>query len=253
MLSTDIDAPCHRDWVSWWTVTAATYHFLGRYEEELSLVRRGLERFPNHMEILDAELRTFVGLGRLSAVDSLLDVIAGLPAQQGYSPGLRPVGVALELKLHGHREAYETVINRALAWFASQPSDEERYNRGRTFYYAGRWEDADTLFAALIEDSPDNLTYRGFRGATLAHLGRRDAAMAIDRWLSELEQPFMRGSNTRWRAAIAAILGERERAVRLLQQALREGSYYGTSLHRDPAFESLRDYRPFQELFRPKE
>jgi hypothetical protein len=76
--------------------------------------------------------------------------------------------------------------------------------------------------------------------------------MEADRWLAETDQPYLHGSNTRWRAAIAAALGDRAGAVRLLQQAIDEGVVHDIWQHRDSQWESLRDYRPWQELLRPK-
>ncbi len=56
------------------------------------------------------------------------------------------------------------------------------------------------------------------------------------------------------RARIAALLGDREEAMTLLQQAIDKAANYGFGvwLHRDMDFESLRDYPPFQEFTRPK-
>jgi hypothetical protein len=65
-----------------------------------------------------------------------------------------------------------------------------------------------------------------------------------------------------WRARIAAALGERERAVELLEQAFREGQtrdyfgMYGPGMawfRQDPHFESLRDFSPYATLLRPRE
>ncbi len=258
MLAHDIDTRCFRNWVRWWEQTTEVYHQLGRYDEELALARRGLGRFPNHREIFDAELRALVGLGQLGAVDSLLEKIADLPVHEWYSLGLQLARTALELEAHEHHAEYEATMVQALGWFASQPASEMREDRGRAFFYAQRWIDADTLFAALIADAPDNVDYRdyvdyrGIRGVALAHLGRREEVLEVDNWLQELDRPYLRGSKTRWRAAIAAALGDRDRAVRLLQQAIREGVTHRIWQHRDPEWEPLRDYPPSQELMRPK-
>jgi tetratricopeptide (TPR) repeat protein len=252
LLANDIDTRCYRNWVPPWIQTAEVHHLLGRYDEELAVARHGLERFPNRMVVLDAELRALVGLGRLGAVDSLLGVIANLPVEEGYPLGRQLALTALELKAHGHHTEYQAAVDWALAWFASQPASELRYDRGLAFFYAEQWSDADTLFAALIADAPDNFDYRGFRGVALAQLARDEEAMEIAVWLEELDRPFLRGSNTRWRAAIAAALGDRDRAVRLLQQAIGEGFWHGIWQHRDPEWDPLRDYPPFQVLIRPK-
>ena len=50
-------------------------------------------------------------------------------------------------------------------------------------------------------------------------------------------------------ARMAALLGERERAVNTLRNYR---GVYDIGPHREFDFESLRDYPPFQELVRPK-
>ena len=54
------------------------------------------------------------------------------------------------------------------------------------------------------------------------------------------------------RAQLAAVLGQRERAVELLRDAFARGLSMSTALHRQMDFESLRGFAPFDELMRPK-
>jgi tetratricopeptide (TPR) repeat protein/TolB-like protein len=258
MLAYDTESSCGRVWRIWWNQTADVYHMLGRYEEELEHARRGLELHPGWRPLIYHEMIAQAGLGRMGAVDSLLDLVADLPPQPlelgyMYSPAMQTTYVALELKALGRRQDYERVMDRALDWFGAQPSSALRDWRGQALYYAGRWSDADTLFAALIEDAPHNFEYRGYRGVALANLGRRAEALEIDRWLAQLDLPFlMRAEGTQWRAAIAAALGDRIGAVQLLQQAYQEGMQLGYLHHRDPEWESLRDYRAYQEFLTPE-
>ena len=58
--------------------------------------------------------------------------------------------------------------------------------------------------------------------------------------------------NDVWRACIASLLGEKERAVALLKEAFSQGLDYGVYIHRDINLEPLWDYQPFKELLRPK-
>jgi tetratricopeptide (TPR) repeat protein len=167
--------------------------------------------------------------------------------------------VALELDFLGRPEDSKRVMDRALAWFAALPADTLRGERGQAFYWAERWYDADTLFAALLERVPSNfpaerlIVPRGHRGVTLAHLGHHDEALEVERWLAQLDRPYLRGANTRWRAAIHAALGDRQEAVRLLQQAYSEKMPLGTAQRREPEWRTLRDYGPYREFVRPKE
>lgn len=143
-------------------------------------------------------------------------------------------------------------MEHSLTWFATQPANELRFQRGQAFYWAERWSDADTLFAALIEAQPNNFSHRGYRGVALAHLGRHQEALETARWLDQLDRPYLRGANTRWRAAIATALGDRETAVRLLQQAYDEGMTLSHAFRRDPEWRPLYGYRPYQEFVRAR-
>ncbi len=252
-LAWDLDTPCTRVWTPWWTFLAQTYHMLGRHEEQLDIARRGLERFPDHAALTYWETVALVALGRMAEADSVLEVLEGMPVPPGNSPGLQPAFVALELRIHGYREKYEAVMDRVLAWFTARPAGELRYQRGRAFYYAERWSDADTLFAALVAESPESLDYRGHRGVTLAHLGRREEAMEVSRWFEALTRPYMNGADTRWRAAIAAALGDRDGAVTLLEQAFEEGMALGYYHQRDPEWETLRDHPRYRALVAPRD
>lgn len=47
------------------------------------------------------------------------------------------------------------------------------------------------------------------------------------RQLAAMDRPYLFGSNTAWRARIAAVLEDRDQAVALLRQAYREGQSFG--------------------------
>jgi len=254
----DAESSCGRVFAPYWEELAKTYHMLGRYADELETARRGLERDPGWRRLIYYEAIALAGLGRLDAVDSILDVIAELPPEMvewgyQYSPGMQTTYVALELRALGQREAYQRVMDRALDWFDAQPSSELREWRAMALYYAERWSEAETLMAALVAEQPYNFDYRGHHGVVLAHLGRQDEALAADRWLEQLDLPFLvRARATRLRAAIAATLGDHISAVQLLETAYSEGMHLGYVHHRDPEWEPLRDYRAYEELLTPE-
>ncbi len=81
------------------------------------------------------EAIALAGIGQLDAVDSLLDLVADLPWQPmpgcTYSRGSQTAGIALELKVLGHREASAAAMERSLAWFATQPASELLFERGQ--------------------------------------------------------------------------------------------------------------------------
>ena len=104
---------------------------------------------------------------------------------------------------------------------------------------------------ALAADSIDVAEALGYQGTSAVHLGQTDRARAIADQIAALEGPRAGSWATSWRARIDAVLGRRDEAVNLLRQAFSEGLGYGIWLHRDPDFESLHGFKPFDEVMRP--
>lgn len=249
----DWDDPCAQSMVSSWDLVAVAHHMLGDFEAELEVARNARELHPESFRILDSEIRAAAALGQVDTVDSLVAVAFTLPPNSFYSYGMRWVWAALEFKAHGYGDAYRNAIDRAVNWFQDRPPDQESpYNLARSLYYAERFEEAHAIFDSLMTADTEDVNQIGILGTTAAYLGRRDEALEIDRRLENTEFPYVEGVDTYWIAKIAAVLGDAERAVQLLHRGLREGLQYGLWMHRDPEYESLRDYPPFKELVRPK-
>jgi hypothetical protein len=100
---------------------------------------------------------------------------------------------------------------------------------------------------------------REARGILAARLGNRDEARRISDELRLCDRERCSGHNytggpTWRRARIAAALGDRDGAVRLLRQVLGVSFPYDHWVTEQfLEDEPLRDYPPFQELIRPKE
>ena len=118
-------------------------------------------------------------------------------------------------------------------------------------YLAGDWQESMNMWAVLEEENPTDVDCLGYVGVSAARLGRRVDATNVDRRLREWNQPYTFGRNTLWRARIAALLGERERAVGLLRQAFAEGHVFDSELHRDVSLEALRGFKSFEEILSP--
>ena len=95
---------------------------------------------------------------------------------------------------------------------------------------------------------------RGRLAVALARLGVRDEAAQINEELRALDEPYLFGEHMVWQAKIAASHGDSAAAVDLLRVALDQGITIAfhwrtlTQWHRDPAFESLWDYGPFNDF-----
>ena len=229
-------------WGPYWGVFSLAYHDLGDHEKELDVIRQGRERMGDPASYRESEVSALAALGRIDDLDELLDEA---PAEL-----LRLA--ARELRTHGYPGPAGDYSSRALSWYRTRlPEEDVRFGLAQALYEAERWDEAGALFDQLAAEAPDSLDFLGWRGVSLARRGVRDTAMQIDRQLSEFDRPYINGLHTSWRARIAAVLGDRDGAVRLLEQANSEGVQL-PNLHLVKDFELVRDYRPFRELVRPK-
>jgi hypothetical protein len=168
--------------------------------------------------------------------------------------------VAAELRAHGHPERSNELARRAVEWFehrAVQPEAGEREpvdlaNHVYALRVAGKWETSRELLVELEKTSWQPVMAAGGLGAIAAHAGDRVEARRISDELTGMDDRGTPGWTWYWRAAIAAQLGERERAVELLRQGYAEGLVHSWAIHCDIDLEPLWDYPPFQELIAPK-
>jgi tetratricopeptide (TPR) repeat protein len=238
----------------YWSTLSDAYHMLGDHERELEAARRGRERFPQSWSMLRHEAFALAGLGRLDDVAAVLEATRSLPPPQNL--GWLFHDVAEELRVHGHRDKAREVLDEAIAWFQSRPNDTEglRAGLGWALYGAERWDDAQRLFEGLAEEHPENTEYLVALGVLAARRGDREEAARISEELRSSSNPLVARQHRRYRAMIAAVLGEREEAMTLLQEYFDMGLAVGWIrwVHRNIDFEPLHDYPPFQEFMRPK-
>jgi hypothetical protein len=155
-----------------------------------------------------------------------------------------------------------------LSWYRSRPQeeqDEDEYAYAIVLYGAGHWMEARTVVQHIIATADPsaggdpNIYHRGaqsFLGGIAAHLGDQREMDRVDRWLASRKGPYLSGVPTFDRARMAAIRGDRERAMTLIRLAVDQGYplyLEDLGLHNDPDFKNLWGYPPFEELRRPKE
>jgi tetratricopeptide (TPR) repeat protein len=256
---------------SYWRAAGESHHILGQYEEELELALAARHQAADRHTVADYEdyqlmvgpLRPLAALGRIDDFNARLDTLLALPPRTTPWGAVRtPAGYALlearELRAHGHRDAAHQTLARIIAWYETRPAEEVRqakstygYVVAASLYELERWEEARTAFeAVLAEGGRWHADALAGLGAVAARLEDRDAARAISAQLAE--QP---GEEPLGRARIAALLGEREEAVRLLREALDASGNWGLFIrqrHQDMDFESLHGYQPFELLMRPR-
>jgi tetratricopeptide (TPR) repeat protein len=255
----DFDVTVYSEWffaASLFSRLAEAHHMLGNYERELAEGRRGREHFPELLVLRLPEVRALAGLGRLREVNQVIDESLAMRSEDS-APGDVLREAALELAAHGHSQAAQEVLDRSVRWHQArrqiEPEREEALAElGDALYLAGRWAEAEGIFNQLASRDVDAVDNKGYRACIAARRGDGDRARKIDAELERATDLYLYGRPSYWRASIAAILGERERAVALLQRAYSQGYRHDVHLHRDPALQSLQEYAPFRDLLRPK-
>ncbi|MGB2955683.1 MAG: hypothetical protein WBB64_06905, partial [Anaerolineales bacterium] len=248
------------------TLVARAHHMLGEYRQGLKVIRQGDKYYPDSFHIDEA--RAMAALGKIEKVKSIIEKSHALSSRD-IDPGGIMFSAAKELREHGHLSAYKEIANQAVDWYEDRLLEDAtnlmRLNVAEALYVAERWDEAQLLFEELAKEFLDIGSWQGYRGnppdiitcqgylATLAaRKGDREKALQISEELKNLDHPYLFGRHTQWRARIASLLGEREEAFSLLRESLMQGRCYGVALLRDMDFEPLRDYKPFQDLLKPK-
>jgi len=272
------DRGLFRGWSVYWFYLTFGYHLVGDHRRELKEAREGRRRHPADFATLAAEVRALAALGRAADITERLVEAPSLPPQPGWSPADIALIAALELAAHDHRADAPAAGAWAVRWLESRPPAEARSvaNRFRlalAYYVGGRLDDTRRLLEGLASeaalgapdystmrwigvitgDSPDHLTFLGFLGVVAARDGKRDEALRLDRTLQALSPRYLYGRHTMWRARIHAVLGERDTAVALVQEAFALGYPRGGVMHLYPSLRTLRDYPAFRELLTAKE
>ena len=253
---------------------AVPHHALGDYKSELRVARDLVRKDPNRLAAINLESHALAGLGKTSEVLDLVERAWRLPPDplMLHALGKLTMGrvllvntagrlcyeAAVELQAHGHPEAARKAAERAVNWYRAQPSAERsqpeyRYTLARSLELLGQYDQADSLMKQLVAEASSNVDYQGVLGVLAARRGDRTEAQHIAQVLGTLSQPYLNGFPTYYRAEIAAVLGDRSRAVELLRDAIAQGAVDSWDhLHSEPAFATLRGYPPFDEVLRPK-
>jgi tetratricopeptide (TPR) repeat protein/TolB-like protein len=260
LLRLDPERGAMREFSSYWMVRVEARHRLGDHELELEDADRYLSLYPEAANARVYRLLPLAALGRTAEIERALEEELSLPdGRENFARLAR--WAAWELWAHGHAELARTVSRRAVQWFEIGPDSPPFGPQGLAsyalaLYGAGDWEGALAAAERGLAQLPEERWFLYVAGASAARLGDREQARLMDERLKGLEGPYSYGLPSRRRANIAALLGEREEAVRLLREALdrgyiADGVGLSFDLHRDMDFEGLRDYAPFLDLMEP--
>jgi tetratricopeptide (TPR) repeat protein len=257
LLTLDPDRGPMRGWRPYFEQLIAAYSALAEHERELEVARVYREAYGDDLATLANEAAALAALGRVEQANALLDEITALP-ERGLSQGDMILGIALSQRRFGLFHEARTTVDRAMRWFDARLPETKssaawRSSYAAALYVADRCDEAYGVAKSLSEEFPQDFQYRGLVGVLAACRGDHAEALEISQWLEVFDRAHLRGNHTMWRSLIAGALGDGENAVALFRQALARGATYpNRSDYGWIAFESVRDYPPFQEIMRPK-
>jgi tRNA A-37 threonylcarbamoyl transferase component Bud32/tetratricopeptide (TPR) repeat protein/TolB-like protein len=246
-------------WKTWggqWDIITGACHMLGDHKRELKEARRARKDFPESLWALRREVKAVSAMGQIKEINRLTDESTTLASEGGWGPGEMMMQAGHELRAHGYQKESVQVLERAQQWVESRPQKEKdsadgRYLRGRILMYLERWTEAQALFETLLKEFPSEIGYISFCGQLAAIVGDRGKALGFSKLLEDNKTPYLFGTSTYYRALIAAFLGDKEDAVNLIREAIRQGYAY-PNIHGAMALERLKDYPPYIQLMKPK-
>lgn len=147
--------------------------------------------------------------------------------------------------------------NRAAAWYATRPGEEQRrlrYERLAALLQAGRLQEATSALDPNCTANCEGLQCLAWTGVIAAlrgdsALARRQSSLIAG---LQLTPRSLQGVQSYCLAVIAAAQGDVDTAVEELRRASGLGISHGRSFHGDPLLAPLRNHLAFKEILRPK-
>lgn len=236
------------DWPAYWDMRAHSRHLLRDYDGELRDAALMRNAFPDHPAHTMHTISALIGEGRAD------EALARMSSQLMDLPNLQcePSQIAWEFRAHGFPDHAVRAAELVLRLYQEPWPEENCPDLMLIRYLRGEMGEAYRLARTEVEKNPEDTNAVTFLGMFAATAGDPDAALRAERQLQGMAaaDSTLIWSSLMGRGAIAAHLGERERAVELLRQALELQFFWDLHLH--PAFEPLWDYEAYQRLTEPK-
>ena len=207
---------------------AAAYHRIGRHADELAAARAGLRRFPSHRRLREIEARALAAMGDREGLERT-QTITETTGSGGVDPCHYLVEAAASARAHGHPVLADELVARTLRALESRARADDDpellWIRARSLVYRGDLDGARQDLEDLRSRFPNHASLEAARwlGVVAARQGDTARAAEVEAELDGMAGQRTEGSATYSRAAIAAWLGHRDRALELLRQAQREG------------------------------
>jgi tetratricopeptide (TPR) repeat protein len=243
---------------AYWDNLADAHLMLGELEDALEAIQRGRMLHPDANLLMQRHATALGALGHIEEVNEVLDELEGSGAVGGFRDALQQTPQFL--RYYGYTDAAIAVAERGINWLETRSVEEaatptNRFFYGQVLFLAGRLEEAQDVFDALVAETPNDRDGRMWRAFVAALRGDTAQALsdadALENLAQSLEGPARAGARWWNRGVIYGALGDHERAMELFREFQNQWNH-GAYDHIRVLFEPLRDYEPFQEFLRPK-
>lgn len=219
------------DGVQFHRIVGSSLHAVGRFNEELDVVRKARRLETDLVIYAVAESRALAGLGRVEELNRLVDETLAIADQPHLNPGSLMQRAATELEAHGHDDAARGLLERAARYYEGDGeqgtvSRVDRWPLASVYSRLGRLEEARALYQELHVEMPGAYAAHAGLGSMAARQGDREEALRWEARLAVAEPTwnvFDAAMRTYHRAEIWALLGEPDRAMELLRRSVSEG------------------------------
>jgi len=221
-----------------WNGLGNVYSDLGRYDEAIQAYQQAIALDPKFAYPWNGLGNVYSDLGRYDeAIQAYQQAIALDPKFAAPWYGLGNV--------YRTQDRYDEAIQAYQQAIALDPKFAYPWNGlGVIYAVRGEWEQALEAFRRAVELAPEDGAYHTSIAGALRALGREaEAQEEIAR-----ARPLMEKETEYNRACFAAICGEKEEALRLLEIALQKRQVSREWARRDPDLRSLHGDPRFEEL-----
>lgn len=244
----------------YWFYTAGGLRETGQYEKALDVANQGLRRFPKNSALSYIKGESLLMLGRFDELDELIENAPTGSATRTIGQARRAAHFATVFRAAGLDNHSTRLASTWLPRVQALPDTSMAATMVRISLLSslGRWNDVAPLARDAMSRVRTDKYLRGhllsITGVVAAHQGNRAEAQRAEAQLAAGAGKYDYGFSKLMRARIAAHLGERSRAVGLLQQALSEGANLTSPLNilqHDSLLLPLNGYPAFMELLKP--
>jgi serine/threonine protein kinase len=237
-----------------WLRQCQALHLLGEHERELEVALQARDTFPDDERGYRAMAPALAALGRLEELEPLIErwsVRHDVHIQSLYAVGA-------ELEIHGYPEAARRLIwEPAIQRYEARPtpdtvSNPARYLAGMAYLVTDRPGEARRLLEPLVEALQPYMEGLAHVGVVAARQGDTATAHRMLERIAEFDSPWDHGMPKWVSGVVLANLGERDRAMVMLEQGVENGVGEWLAVHQNLLLRPLWDYPPFQDLVRPK-